>query len=217
MTDIFEQGYLALPESETPARAILVLHAWWGLNAFLKQFCDRLAREGFVVFAPDMYDGRIATTIEQAEQYSSTHDSARASQLLNESVRALRQHPRTVDGAIGVVGFSFGAYYALTLLQEIPEQLGAVVVFYGTGVTSFEKAGPAVQAHFAADDEYEPQASQDGLQGSLQSAGINATFYQYAGTGHWFFESDQPAYDAAAAELAWQRTVRFLKEQLSAD
>jgi carboxymethylenebutenolidase len=217
MSDILPQGYLALPANgEKPARAILALHAWWGLNDFFKQFCDRLAQEGFVVFAPDMYEGRVATTIEQAEAYGSALDAKAVETIgwLLEVVPALRQHPRVEDAPIGVIGFSLGAFYTLQLLRLIPEQLGAVVVFYGTGVFEYDKTGPAFQGHYAADDEYEPQEAQDGLRDALEAAGIDATFYRYAGTGHWFFEADQPAYDAAAAELAWERTVTFLNEQL---
>jgi carboxymethylenebutenolidase len=59
-------GYLALPEQQ-PAPGVLVLHAWWGLNSCIKQLCDRLAQAGFVAFAPDLYQGRTAPTIEQAE------------------------------------------------------------------------------------------------------------------------------------------------------
>jgi carboxymethylenebutenolidase len=221
MSDIFQQGYLALPAGETPARTVLVLHAWWGLNEFFKQVCDRLAQEGFVAFAPDMYEGRVATTIEQAEQYGRALDG-KAEQtirwLRDEVVPTLGQHPRVGGGPVGVIAVSLGVYYALQLLTYIPEQLGAVVVFYGAGGVDFGEAGRvfqgAFQGHFAENDVYEPKSNQDDLWASLQTAGIDATFYEYPGTSHWFIESNQPTYNAAAAELAWQRTVAFLKAQL---
>jgi carboxymethylenebutenolidase len=70
MTEIQLDGYLALPKSRAGA-GVLVLHAWWGLNAFLRDLCKRLAREGLVAFAPDLYHGHVATTIEDAKRLRS--------------------------------------------------------------------------------------------------------------------------------------------------
>ena len=67
--------------------------------------------------------------------------------------------------------------------------------------------------HFAENDEFEPQTEVDALEDALRQAGRLVTFYRYPGTGHWFFEPDRTdAFDAAAAELAWDRTLAFLKD-----
>jgi len=115
-----------------------------------------------------------------------------------------------------VIGFSLGAYYALSLAAAAPEQIRSVVLFYGTGDDDFSSSKAAYLGHFAENDEYEPQANVDYLEGALKQAGGSplgaVTFYRYPGTGHWFFEPDRTdAYNPAAASLAWERTLAFLK------
>ncbi|GAB4430915.1 MAG: dienelactone hydrolase family protein [Anaerolineae bacterium] len=215
MSDALQQGYLALSATEQPSPAVMVIHAWWGLNAFIKQLCDRLAQAGFVAFAPDLYDGKVAETIAQAEAYRDQIDWMEPTALLANTVPALRRHPRTIDQPIGAVGFSIGAFIALALLEEMPQDVCAAVVFYGTREGGYQGLQAAVQCHFAEADEFEDQSEVDNLEESLKAAGVDTTFYTYPGTGHWFFESNVPdAYNAEAAQLAWERTVRFLRERL---
>jgi carboxymethylenebutenolidase len=89
-----------------------------------------------------------------------------------------------------------------------------VVLFYGTGGGDFSSSKAAYLGHFAENDEYEPQANVDELEASLKSAGRPVTFHRYSGAGHWFFEPDRPqAYHPAAASLAWDRTLAFLRSR----
>jgi carboxymethylenebutenolidase len=111
-----------------------------------------------------------------------------------------------------VIGFSLGAYYALDLAAAEPEQIRSVAVFYGTGSVDHSSSRAAYLGHFAENDEFEPQSNVDALEESLKRAGRPVTFHRYSGTGHWFFEPDRPqAYDHAAASLAWDRTLAFLR------
>jgi carboxymethylenebutenolidase len=114
-----------------------------------------------------------------------------------------------------VAGFSLGAYFALQLSVDEPERVRAVALFYGTGDGDFNRAKASYLGHFAETDPYEPPEQVDWLERTLKSAGRPATFYRYAGVGHWFFEPDRPdAYSEAAARLAWERTVAFLMQAL---
>jgi carboxymethylenebutenolidase len=89
-----------------------------------------------------------------------------------------------------------------------------VVLFYGTGPANFTKSRAAYLGHFAEHDEFEPPANVDGLEQSLRSAGRPVTFHRYAGVGHWFFEPDvSQAYNQPAADLAWDRTLAFLRSR----
>jgi carboxymethylenebutenolidase len=215
MPEILDQGYLALPSTSERAPAVMVIPAWWGLNPFFKQLCDRLAEEGFVAFAPDLYGGKVAETIPQAEEFSNALDKTAAVKQLHETIEALRHHSRTNGQPISIVGFSMGAFRGLALLTEVPDQIAALVAFYGSYNDEFPKAQTAVLGHFAEVDDYEPPEEMEGTEKALKDAGIDTTFYTYPGTGHWFFESNQPqAYNAEAAALAWERTLEFLKTHL---
>jgi carboxymethylenebutenolidase len=192
---------------------VLVLHAWWGLNDTIKEFCKKLARAGFVVFAPDLYHGKVAVTIPEAEHLGSALDAGHlgAEAEIAEAASFLNQRAASPEGGLAVVGFSMGAYYALHLSNAHPELVRDVVVFYGTGAESFDNARASYQGHFAETDEFEPPANVDHLEATLKSAGRPVEFYRYAGAGHWFFEPDRvDAFVPEAARLAWERTVAFL-------
>lgn len=206
-------GYLALPESRASgAPGVLVLHAWWGLNATFRDVCDRLARAGYVAFAPDLYGGAIATTIPEAERLVQLLAQEQAVATITTAARALRGHPAVTGDGLGMVGFSLGASYALAMSAELEEPVSAVVAFYGSNsAAGYFGSQAAYLGHFAARDEYEPEEEVEATRVAIQRAGREVTFHVYPGTGHWFFEPDRPdAYNAEAAALAWERTLAFL-------
>ena len=206
-------GYLALPPAGR-GNGVLVLHAWWGLNETMKAFCRRLAESGFVAFAPDLYHGKVADSIADAEILGKALDAnhIQAKAEIAEATSFLHERAGQVANGVAVIGFSLGAYYALDLAAADPERIRSVVLFYGTGDGDFSRSKAAYLGHFAERDEYEPGANVDGLEEALRRAGRPVTFHRYAGTGHWFFEPDRTqAYDRAAANLAWDRTLAFLK------
>jgi len=216
MSSATPDGYLALPPRGTGS-PVLVLHAWWGLNDTLKAFCDRLAQAGFVVFAPDLYHGKVATTIPDAEALGGALDqnADRAKAEIADAARFLSKRAGADAPDLAVVGFSLGAYYAVDLSAALPELVGAVVLFYGTGPADLSRSQAAYIGHFAENDPYEPKEYADELEAALKRAGRPVTFYHYPGTTHWFFEPDRAqAYDRPAAELAWERTLAFLKHEM---
>ena len=124
----------------------------------------------------------------------------------------LNERAGQAERGLAVIGFSLGAYYALDLAAADPEHIHSVVIFYGTGDGDFSNSRAAYLGHFAENDEFEPQSNVDELEESLRRAGRPVTFYRYDDTGHWFFEPDRSqAYNQAAASLAWDRTLAFLK------
>lgn len=211
------RGYLALPErGEGPG--VLVLHAWWGLNDTIRAVCTRLAEAGFVAFAPDLYHGKVADTIADAEILGRALDAnhLQAKAEIADATRFLSERAGQADGGLAVLGFSLGAYYALGLAAADPDHIRSVVLFYGTGGDDFSNSKAAYLGHFAENDVYEPQSNVDDLEEALKRAGRPVTFYRYPGTGHWFFEPDRTeAYNQAAASLAWDRTLAFLKRSAS--
>jgi carboxymethylenebutenolidase len=213
-------GYLAVPEQGS-GPGVLVLHAWWGLTEPFRQACDRLAEAGFVALAPDLYHGKTATTVEEAQALGAAldRDVERVRDDIAGAVQVLHQHTAThlADGRgkLALVGFSLGGAYALDLSVNRAEEIAAVVTFYATYTgLDYRSAKAAYLCHFAEDDPFESSESVAQMERELQAAGRPVTVYRYPGTKHWFFEDNRPEYDAQAARLAWERTIAFLHERL---
>jgi len=212
---ISPSNYLALPKSGKGA-GVLVLHAWWGLNGFFRELCERLAREGFVALAPDLYRGNVATTPAEARNLRSKMKSRQVSADILSAVEQLRGLPAVTSKTLGVIGVSWGANWAFWLSLEEPELISAVVVFYGTKTADYSGAASAYLGHFAESDSWVARSSVRKLEKRLHTATRPVSFHTYKGTEHWFFESDRKdAYNAKAAQLAWERTLAFLSTRLA--
>ena len=207
------RGYLATPEK--PRGGVLVLHAWWGLNDFFKSVANRLASQGFLALAPDLYDGPVAKSVEEAKELHAKVDSERIKQIVLGATDYLRTDSSISGRKIGVIGFSMGAAWSLSLSTLKPETVGAVVVFYGSWPIDFSKAQASFLGHFAPDDEWEPVADVSATEEKIRGAGKEVTFHFYPGTKHWFVEENRPVeYNRAASDLAWKRTLEFLNSEL---
>src|SRR4030042_4624134 len=207
------QGFLAIPPTGM-GPSVLVLHAVWGLNDTMKAFCTRLAESGFVSFRPDLYHGKVADNLTNAETLGKALDAnhIQAKAEITDATMYLTECVGQADRGLAVIGFSLGAYYALDLSVTAPEHIRSVVIFYGTGGNDFTNSKAAYLGHFADQDVFDPQSNIDSLEESLKRAGRPVNFYRYSGTGHWFFEPDRSqAYNQAAASLAWDRTLAFLR------
>ncbi|HZO89465.1 MAG TPA: dienelactone hydrolase family protein [Chthonomonadaceae bacterium] len=210
------EPYVAAPSEGRTAPGVLVLHAWWGLNDTFRGVCDRLAAEGFVALAPDIYgDGVIATTVEDAEAHMRAASDSAMRERVEWALDALLAHPAVVGRSVGVIGFSLGAAFALWLSRRRPE-VGAVVTFYGTdgGSGDYAPSHAAYLGHYAPGDEWEPDEAVTATEEVIRAGGRSVAIHRYAGTRHWFFELDRPEFDPDVADLAWKRTIAFLRENL---
>lgn len=206
------QLYITSPGSNSYP-GILLVHAWWGFNECFRDICDRLAREGFLVVAPDLYYGNVASTIDNADAMSSDLDATRTIEDVSAAFDYLRNHQRLSNG-LGVMAASMGVYYALRMVQDQPSYIDAAVLFYGTSDGDYEGTSIAVLGHFGDNDKFECERDVEALQERLQAGDGSITFHTYPDTEHWFFESDRSEYDKDAAELAWSRTIEFLRAEL---
>jgi carboxymethylenebutenolidase len=197
----------------------LVLHAWWGLTSVFTGVCDRLAAAGFVALAPSLYlSGATTASIAEAETLVAEHDRAPdvAEGIVLAAAERLRGLSAVRGTRIGAIGFSLGAFWVLRLSQARPDDVAAVVAVYGTSDGDFSRARAAYLGHFAEHDDFEPLEHVRALESTIRKTGREATFHIYPNTGHWFVEPNRPdAYDPAAAELVWDRTLAFLKAQLA--
>ena len=205
------KAYLALPE-RTDAPGVIVLHAWWGLNQIFKNMCDRLASEGFVAFAPDLNEGRVASTIEEAKETMSSLDGQRKYDVAMAAVDFLRTRPEVRSGPLALIGFSMGAAWSLVLASERPDDFYKAVLFYGAGEGDFTKVKAEILGHYSDTDEWEDINYVRSMENELRNAGAKTNFHIYPQMPHWFFEEDRPEFNFEAAELAWTRTLEFLRK-----
>jgi carboxymethylenebutenolidase len=210
VNDKIANAYLASHLRGGPG--VLVLHAWWGLKPFFKQVCDQLAAQGFTVLAPDLYQGRIATTIDEAKALREEHYD---SELMSNIVKAAKDHLTALNAGqpIAVLGFSMGAAWSLMVAENEPD-VSAAVLFYGAGEADFTKVKAKILGHFAEVDEWEPLDYVRAMEAAMKAAGLDVKLHIYPKTGHWFVEEDRPEYDPASALLAWSRTYEFLRKNL---
>ena len=209
-------AYLATPDSGS-GLPVVALHAWWGLNADFRDFVDRLAGDGFTVIAPDLFDGTVLATIEEAEKFGEQLDEEHnAERLLGRAAAAL-DHLLGLSESSGsqaaALGFSFGGVYARWLAKTRPEVTALVTYYGGTWDPPADASSSATWlSHWAAEDPYEaPEGAREAVAAQAE-AGAIAHFYD--GTKHWFAEPSRPEYAEAASELAYRRTVDFLRHAL---
>lgn len=212
------RGYLVKPAGATARLpVVLVVHENRGLNPHIEDIARRLALDGFLAFAPDALFplGGYPGDEDKARELFGKLDAPKTRADLVAAVRWL-QHSPEGNGRVGVVGFCWGGGIANYLATELPD-LAAAVPFYGGNppTDTVARIKAPLLIHFAATDE-RINAGWPAYEAALKAAGVPHEAYQYAGTQHGFNNDTTPRFDAAAAKLAWQRTVDFFKARLKA-
>ena len=210
-------GYLARPAAAGAARIpmVLVVHENRGLNPHIEDVTRRLALEGFMAFAPDALTplGGYPGDEDQAREAFAKLDQAKTRADFLAAAQWLRLRADG-DGKLGVVGFCYGGGMSHWLATQLPE-LRAAVPFYGNTPDPAQAAlvKTPLLVHLAAVDE-RINAAWPAYEAALKAAGVPYEVHHYPGTQHGFHNDTTPRYDAAAAQLAWQRTLAFFKAKL---
>ena len=173
------QGELALPPPGLRAPALVLVHEWWGVNDHVRSIATRLSREGFIVYAPDLFHGKTTKDPGEASALMAALDWKRALAEIASSVAFLGDHVYS-NGKVGVVGFCMGG--ALTFAAAALDEVSAVVPFYGLPKPEFakkEKMRAPIQAHFAARDEWAKAGIARELQAELEAAGRSMDLHVY--------------------------------------
>ena len=201
-------------EQATPGTpGVVVFHPWWGLNDDALAYAERLAAAGFAVVAPDLYGGAVTSVIDEADRLSSSIDEPAADAIALSAVDRLAA-ALGPSSKLAALGFSMGGAWAMWSPAE-RDRLVASVVYYGSiSGPSLARAHVPVLGHFAEMDAYETEEGIVAFEAALRTAGRDAVFHRYPGTGHWFAEPSRDAYRRDAADLAFDRTVAFLSERL---
>ena len=206
-------GYLAVPDAGS-GPGVLVLHSWWGLTPFVHELTERLAADGFVALAPELLVGDTPPSQADAEARLAQADANELAHLVRSSLATLQDLPATSEDPVGIVGMSMGASLGLWLSARVPDAVAATVVFYGAQDIDFRPARSAYLGHFAETDTFVTDDDLALLEAELRLNDLDVEFHRYPETSHWFFEADRPEHDVSAADLAWERTVRFLHQRL---
>lgn len=214
-------GYLAQPadaDPDIPLPGIIVIQEWWGLNENIEAMTRHLAAEGYSALAVDLYDDQIADTPDDARALVQAA-LADPDRLTQNVVAAYSYLTETMAAPmVASLGWCFGGTWSLNTALALPDQLDAAVIYYGGGITTDEDSLATlempIQGHFGLlDSNPSPETVQE-FEQALDGLGKDAEIYQYANAGHAFANPSGTKYNEAAAELAWDRTVRFLKETL---
>ena len=212
------KGYLARPEKAGPdTPGIIVIHEWWGLNDNIREMTRKLAREGYVALAVDLYEGKVAETPDNARRYAieAMQHEARVRENLRQAYRYLKEKQGV--SRVGVIGWCFGGGWALQTALMMPEQIDAVVIYYGRLVTDPEqlsKLKMPVLGIFGAEDRGIPVETVQRFKAILDSLGTIHEIYIYEGAGHAFANPSGTRYVPEAAQDAWKKTVAFLNRYL---
>ncbi|MCZ4512500.1 dienelactone hydrolase family protein [Streptomyces sp. ActVer] len=209
-------GYLALPPSGQ-GPGVIVIQEWWGLTDHIADVTERLAKEGFVALAPDLYGGNVAHDSAEAFRMMQDLPVARGVELLSGAVDHLLAMPEVTSGSVGSVGFCMGGGFVLYQAATDP-RVHAAVPFYGViqGETpDFSGLKAQILGHYGERDSTIPVDSLAPLRDTIrEQSGITPTFRVYP-ADHAFFNDGRPeVHEPESSALAWRSTVDFLHAQL---
>lgn len=211
-------GYLAMPvDAAEPLPGIIVIHEWWGLNDNIKAMTRRLAGEGYVALAVDLYGGKTAATPEAAQALMTAllAEPDAASRNLTQAYDYLEKY--ALAPRIASVGWCLGGGYALQTALLHPDTLDAVVMYYGQPITDPQRLRAIevpILAFFGGLDESIPVRQVQDFRAALQELGKSAEVLIYPQANHAFANPSGGNYNEAAATESWQMTLAFLARQL---
>ncbi|MGI8574405.1 MAG: dienelactone hydrolase family protein [Egibacteraceae bacterium] len=211
-------GYLVQPSSGS-GPGVIVIQEWWGLTDHIRDVSERLAAEGFVALAPDLFGGRTTHDADEAEEMMGELPVDQAARDLSGAVDYLLEQESVTSERVGAVGFCMGGGFVIVLAAVAGDRVGAAVPFYGVlGEEYPDLSGIAapVLGHFGEQDDFNPPDQARQLEQSIrEQAGVDVEFHFYD-AGHAFFndENHMGTYDAEKAETAWNRTLEFLRANL---
>jgi carboxymethylenebutenolidase len=212
------RGYLVRPaKAKGKLPTVLVVHENRGLNPHIEDIARRVALDNFIAFAPDALFplGGYPGDEDKARELFTKLDQAKTHADFLAAVAVLKKLPGS-NGKVGVVGFCYGGGIANFLATRVPD-LGAAVPFYGAQPSAEDAARikAPLLLHYAGNDE-RITSGWPAYESELKSAKVHYQAFIYPGVEHGFNNDTTPRYDAAAAHLAWQRTVDFFNQHLRA-
>jgi len=212
------RGYLVVPsglEAGTKAPMVLVVHENRGLNPYVKDVARRLAKDGFIAFAPDALHslGGYPGNDDEGRAMQKSLDRGKIEQDFIAAANFLKAHELN-NGKVGVVGFCFGGYVSNMLAAELPEVINAAVPFYGTPPkANIDKIKAPLMIQLGELDK-RVNKSWPAYEEALKGIGADYQAFMYKGANHGFHNDSTGRYDEKNATLAWSRSIEFFKKHL---
>ena len=219
VNDELVYGHFVFPaDMIDPLPAIIVIHEWWGLNDGVRAMADRLAGEGYIVLAVDLFGGKTAET--PAEARALMLEVVEKPQFAEENIRQAYGWLQTTAGAprIGSLGWCFGGGWSLNTALMFPNELDAAVIYYGQVTADDDKLAPLnvpILGLFGAKDRGIPVKSVNAFKDALERLGKDYEIEIYPTVGHAFANPTGNNYNAIVADAAWRRTLEFLQKHLA--
>jgi carboxymethylenebutenolidase len=211
------QGILYSPQGAGPFPAIVVIHEYWGLNAWIKEQASKLADEGYVTLAVDLYRGKVATTPDMGHELMRGVPEDRAGRDLRSAVGFLRAQSNVKKDRVGSIGWCMGGGYSLQTALEVPD-LAATVINYGHLVTepeNLKKIHAAILGLFGGKDQGITPEDVGKFEAAMKQLGKKIDVKIYPEAGHAFENPNNKAgYRPDDAADAWKLTVSFLDANL---
>jgi carboxymethylenebutenolidase len=207
-------GYLAKPVSGSGPGLVLI-QEWWGLDDHIADLADRLAAEGFVTLAPDLYGGRVAHDSDEAGRFMSELPADRAARDLAGAVDYLLASPEVTSAKVGVIGFCMGGWFVLEMAAQQGDRIYAAVPFYGVGQGSpdYSSITAPVQGHYGEQDAFYPVEQARAQEAAMREQTQAPVEFFYYPAGHAFLNDQDKlgTHDKESADKAWARAVEFLR------
>ena len=207
-------GYLARPTADGNFPAVIMIHEWWGLNDNVKVMADKLASQGYVVLAVDLYNGKVATTSEQARQYVTSYVATNGIDNMNSATTYLNEN--FSPEKIGSIGWCFGGGQSLQLALN-NDEMDATVIYYGSLVTDTEELSSIqwpVLGIFAGLDKGITLDAVNAFESSLTELEIQNDITIYPGVDHAFANPSGDRYAPEESKDAWNKTIAFFESNL---
>jgi carboxymethylenebutenolidase len=210
-------GFLAVPDKPGVYPGVIAIHEWWGLNDWVKEQTEKLAAQGYVVLAVDLYRGKVATDASEAHELMRGLPQDRAIKDLNAAFAYLGARKDVKQNRVAAIGWCMGGGLALQLAIHQP-RLSATVVNYGslpTDPNDLQQIVGPILGNFGADDRGITPADVNAFEASMKKINRYVDIKIYPGAGHAFENpSNATGYRPEAAADAWTRTVAFLHKAL---
>ena len=205
------QGEVVEPKGNEKVPAVVLIQEYWGVNDHIRSLLDRLAAAGFLAIAPDLYDGKITKSADEAGALMNSLDWPKAVGYIDGAAKWALAQPRC-NGKVGVMGFCLGG--ALTIASSTQSKVfSAAVSFYGMppfDKTHWENISAPLQAHVATHDQWVTVESANRVKDKLTSLGKSVEMHTYD-ANHAFVNDTRPeVHDPVAAKQAWDRATAFL-------